>query len=239
VLKARPFLRSESVKGEKLTLQTYQNRLHRLLEKDNSVPSEGDEDWIIRTELANDAIKVWANEEGVLWRELFVSLSDATDGDEATVADQSEYDAPTDFQSPAGYLRLVSANGTTHYEQKQDFKKGLDWAAGDEFYYVTGNKNSGFKIHIHPTPTAVSTIEYEYYKDAAELSDDTDVFEMSDPDFAVYWALYKLQEEEGGGSSALQIAQQKLRSMKTKNSMMGWYQNGQLNGSDTQWGFGR
>lgn len=222
-----------------MTLTEAQQLLHSLLEFNTDYPSEGDEDWEVRTQLFNSAIRTWENLEGVQWRELFADLSDASDGDTETEANEATYDAPSDFRAPAGFLTLGTGDSAVYYQQLPEYKKALDWSASDKFYYLTGNQATGFKVHLHPTPTTVATINYPYYKQAASLSDTTDAFEMADPEFAVYWALAKLQEEEGGGDIALQIAQQKLNAMKTANLMMGWYQNGQMNGFDVGGGFGR
>ncbi len=222
-----------------MTLGEYQTRVHRLYEKDNDVPSSDDEDYIVRTALANDAIGVWNAEEGVLWRELFVSLADAGSGD-TTTDGTADYDAPDDFRFGTGFLTLTDSDGNeTFYEHIELYKKDLDWDSSEKLWYVTGNVAIGFTIHIMPTPGAGNTIAYSYYKSPATLSSGSDVFEMSDPGFAVYWALAKLKEDEGRGQNELGIAMQKLRAMKTRNQMRGFYQNPQADGIDTMYGFGK
>jgi hypothetical protein len=227
---------------KQMTLDEFQSRVHALYEQDSDSPSSGEEDYTVRTTLANDAINVWETENGVLWNELFTTLDDASDGDTTTTADTSAYDAPSDFKFPVGFVKITDAStgGETFYEQIRPEDSGLDWDEGDKFYYVTGNKSSGYKIHLNPTPDSTGDeIDYEYYKEASELSATTDEFEMSDPGFAVYWTLNKLQAEEGRGGMALQVAMEKLRGMKTKNMMTGFNQDKHLSGYYTETGFGK
>ena len=200
-----------------------QAQLHILYESNNTTPGATTSDYLTRRGLLNVGIVTWEKEEQ--WRELFVKLTDAADGDKTTVVDHEAYDCPTDFVFPVGYLRI----GTTYYPyypvEKFQLIRSSDSAT--KFFYVTGNTNTGFDIHIHPTPTSADTITYEYYKTATELSAVGTVLEMSDPYFAIYFALSKLLEQDGKmgeGQKAFMEASSRLERMKEQNATIPFYQ---------------
>jgi hypothetical protein len=59
---------------------------------------------------------------------------------------------------------------------------------------------------------------------------------MSDPMFAVYYALSELTKEEGN-AQALNLATQKMEAMKTRNEMPAWFQEDSFL-TNTNTGFG-
>ena len=195
-----------------------------LYEGDNDTPGATTSDYLTRRGLMNVGIVTWEKE--AQWRELFVKLADAADGDKTTGADDADYDCPTDFVFVVGYLRI----GTTKYpyypQEKVQLISSSD--SSTKFFYVTGNTNTGFDIHIHPAPSSAGdTITYEYYKTATELSATTTVFEMSDPYFAIYFALSKLYEQDGKmgeAQKAFMEAGSRLERMKTANVTPPFYQ---------------
>ena len=202
--------------------------LHILYEGNNSTPASTTSDYLTRRGLMNVGIATWEKEG--LWRELYVNLSDAADGDKTTTADDADYDCPTDFIFPVGFLRI----GTSYYPFRDVEKYQLTTSSDDStyFYYVTGNKNTGYDIHIHPTPSSTGdTITYEYYKSATALSATTTVFEMNDPYFAIYFALSKLLELDGKMGEAQKAfveAGERLERMKEINMTVPFYQQNQV-----------
>ena len=202
--------------------------LHVLYEGNNSTPASTTSDYLTRRGLMNVGIATWEKEG--LWRELYVNLSDAADGDKTTTADDADYDCPSDFIFPVGFLRI----GTSYYPFRDVEKYQLTTSSDNStyFYYVTGNKNTGYDIHIHPTPSSTGdTITYEYYKSATPLSATTTVFEMNDPYFAIYFALSKLLELDGKMGEAQKAfveAGERLERMKEINMMVPFYQQNQV-----------
>ncbi len=202
--------------------QTAQQILHRLYQGDDSTPSTSDSDYTVRRSYLNDAIRQWEVEDQ--WRELYVTLADASDGAKTTTASTATYSAPSDFRQPVGFLRITdSSSGTETYYTFIDVDRVqlFDNDTSSKFYYVTGNPQDGYTIHIHPTPdTTGETIAYEYYKTADTLSSTTDVFEMSDPYYAIYYALSVLFENDGQGDRAMKAlaqANDRLQRMKINN----------------------
>jgi hypothetical protein len=205
--------------------------INTLSEVDSTAPSSGDEDYTVWTNLLNIAINLWEREEGVLWRELFVKLADAADGDKTTVASTNSYTLPTDFRFPAsGYVWLGSGTNKTALKViKQEDIQLYENDTGNWCYFLLDGSPT---LEINPNVTVQGgyTISYNYYKNASKVSTGTDTFEMSDPMFAVYYALSVLGKEEGDNTSA-SIATQKMEAMKTNNMMPTWNED-----SDTQMG---
>ena len=75
-------------------------------------------------------------------------------------------------------------------------------------------------LEFNPNCTvAAGTISYLYYKTYTELTVVGSTFEMSDPMFAIYYALNELKKDEGDATAG-GIASQKLEAMRTKNFMV-------------------
>jgi len=173
------------------------------------------------TNLINMAVDLWEHEEGILWKELFVQLADAADGDKTTVAGQTEYDLPTDFKFlNSGY---VWVDDTPFPVIKVEDLQLYDQNTANWCYFTT----SHLEFNPNLTVTAGGTIKYNYYKNATALSTGTDTFEMSDPMFAVYFAVAQLTKEEGN-AEVLNIAMQKLEAMKVRNEAPAYYQDNSM-----------
>jgi len=206
--------------------------LHTLFEGDNSTPSSTDAEYLSRRNLLNTAILIWEREDK--WRELYATLAAADGVDTATAVGDSSYNMPTNFRSMVGYVRI----GTTDYPYKDvnelQFVTATDTT--EKYYYITGNVSSTFDLNIHPTPTAVETITYTYYKSATQLTSTSSVFEMSDPLFAVYFALAHLKANAGEPLD-LSMAQSLLDKMKEANIEPPYYQaNKILVSGSNKWG---
>lgn len=226
-----------------MTLGEVLQLIHNLVEGNTDYPSSSEDLYQTRLQRVKLAIKNWENEEGVMWNELFVSLADASDGDKTAVSGTSQYDAPSDFRLPLGYLRLVDSSGnSTYYKliQPNDIQL-FDNNSGVKVWYVTGNKNTGYKINIHPTPGSTEngyTIQYEYYKYATVPTSESTVIEMSDPTYIAYWAAAEEIREENPGLADYyaQVAMNKLAAMKQRNDTPTWWQ--EMGWSDAYSGFG-
>lgn len=198
------------------TLANAITKLNTLYNGSSTPPVAGEEDYIVWTDLLNIAINIWENEEGVLWKELFVKSSAASSGDLTTVAGTYSYDLPSDFRFPVSAYTWFGTNynktptkiiNPTALQLYENSTEGFA-------YFLNGSLEFNPNMTIHGGDPLV----YSYYKKATALITGTDTFEMSDPMFAVYYALSELKKEEGD-TSALSIATQKLDAMKTLNEM--------------------
>lgn len=210
--------------------------LNALFEGDSTPPVSGEEDYEAWTALLNVAVNIWEMEEGQLWRELFVKLADAPDGGKTTDGTNS-YTCPTLFQFPAsGYVWIGSGTNKTAYKVIPQEKVQLYENNNENWCYFLMDGSPTLEFNPNLTLSTGDTISYNYYKYASKLTTGTSTFEMSDPMFAVYYALSELKKDEGD-TSALTIATQKLESMKTKNISPAWYQEDSFN-DGLQDGFG-
>jgi hypothetical protein len=197
--------------------------LNSLLELDDDVPSSGDEDFTVWLSLLNIGVNLWESEEGVLWRELFVKLADAATGDKTATAGDYSYATPTDFVFPtSGYVWIGTGTNKTAFkvvkqEDIQLYENNSDnWC----YFLMDGTPTLEFNPNCN-VPNG--TISYNYYKNATRLTAGASTFEMSDPLFAVYYALSELTKEEGN-QGALSIASQKMEGMKTRNIIPSYFQ---------------
>lgn len=200
--------------------------LNTLYESDGTSPTSGDDDYTVWLSLLNIAVNLWENEEGVLWKELFVKLSDASDGDKTSAANDTSYACPSDFVFPASaYVWLGS--GTSKIPYKVIPQENVQLYENDTSHWCYFLQDTSPTLEFNPNLASTFpdgyTISYNYYKTATKLTAGSDTFEMSDPMFAVYYALSELKKEEGDTTAAL-VATQKLEGMKTKNIMPTWFQ---------------
>lgn len=202
--------------------------LNSLLELDSSAPQSGEEDFTVWLSLFNIAVNLWENEEGILWRELFVKLADASTGDKTTTTGDYSYACPQDFVFPvSAYVWLGSGNNKTAYKVIKQEEIQLYENDGGKWCYFLMDGSPTLEFNPNLTIPAAQTISYNYYKTATKLTGGSSTFEMSDPMFAIYYALAELTKEEGN-QGALTISTQKLEGMKTKNTMPSWFQNDSL-----------
>lgn len=217
------------------TLSDALGYLNTLFEGDSTPPASGEEDHTVWTNLLNVGINLWENEEGVLWRDLFTTLTASADGDKTTAADDRSYVLPALFQFPASAIVWLGA-GTQKiaYSVISIEKVQLMENDSSRWCYFT---ETTLEFNPNLTIAGSNTINYNYYKFATKLATDASTFEMSDPFFAIYYALSELKKDEGDTSS-LTIATQKMEAMKTKNIMPSWYKENDLDGLTSNDGFG-
>ena len=225
------------------TITELLNRIHILLEKDVDFPISGDEEYLVRFELIKDAVQVWEKDDGngTKWKELFTSLSSASDGDKTTTANDSTYDCPANLVEIIGYVKIGTGNNTIYYKKIEPYQVKEYQDNRIDCYYVTGNKKDGFDLHLVNTIPSEDglTIDYDYYKTSTLPTAGTDVLEMDDDQFAVYWALAELVKDEDPSLSSqyASIATQKLDAMRLRNQGIDLYQDNIIR--DSFRGFGR
>jgi len=212
--------------------------LNALYEADSVVPTSTEEDYLVWTKLFNISIGLWEMEEGVLWKELFVKLADAADGTKTTTANTYTYSVPTNFRFPAsGYVWVGTAPNATAFRVLRQEEVQLFQNNTEKWCYFLMDGTPTLEFNPLCTLTTGHTISYMYYKKATALATGSDTFEMSDPMFAVYYALSELKKEEGD-PTANAITTQKLEAMKTRNSMPAYYQHNSFE-NFTESGFGQ
>lgn len=192
-----------------------------------TIPASTESEYTIGLELANEAVKRWANYDNTYWKELFTTLSLAGEG--TTVAtDVTQYDVPDDFREAGGHVKLLNSNNTTFQtypileSQEVQFKP-----EGATFAYFTGSPAEGYVLNLSPTPTATQngkTIQYDYYKTPTLFTTGSDVTEMSDPYFIVHRMLANRFRTSRNPyyEDALRDSENALGVMKMRNDSGTW-----------------
>jgi hypothetical protein len=194
--------------------------VHLRYANDSNYPTATDDEYLVILAYIDAGIQTWENEIGMEWRELFDTHSD-------TVVDaQLQYDAPADFKSASGYLR-VAGSGVELYPFMENFEQAIDNAKvmHSKFYWITGSPGA-YKINIYPTPDsdiAGLTFYLDYYKTATTLEGEADagVTEVPDPLFLIHFAAAQLylNDENPQANVELQLANERLVAMKVRNAM--------------------
>ena len=198
------------------TLSDAVKYINVLYNTSSTPPNPGEEDYIIWTQLLNISISNWESEEGMNWRELFAKLADAPDGDKTTTTSNS-YVLPVLFKFPnANFVWLGDGTQKTAYRviRQEDINLYTNDAENWCYFQMDGSPTLEFNPNLGMV--AGQTITYNYYKYASSVSAATDVFDMSDPMYAVYYALSELKSDEGDTRS-IQMAMKRLEAMKTLN----------------------
>jgi len=224
-----------------MTEQQAQDQLNILYDGDVNTPSSTDEDYLTRRGLLNAGINIWENYGNTLWNELYKSLTDALDGDKVTTTSKV-YDCPTNFLNINGYVSIIDSDGKpSYYKQIQPYESEVYKARSGQpnYFFINGDSSTGYKINLSNEQTSGHTIEYNYYSKANNLTTTTSKFEMSDPYFAIYYALsrmYHIDGESGKANESMSLAENKLITMKKRNGTLGYYQRNSINDRDFETG---
>lgn len=208
-----------------------------LYNNSSTAPSSTEEDYLVWKSMINVSVSSWENEEGMLWNELFVKLSDAPDGDTTTSAGDYSYAVPTLFRFPAsGYVWVGSGTNKTAFKiiKQQDLQLYENNRENWCYFLMDGSPTLEFNPNL--TITGGYTISYNYYKKASTLTTGSSTFEMSDPMFSVFYVLSELKKEEGN-SFEVQMMNNKMEAMKLRNIMPTWQQDDTFS-NQTEPGFG-
>jgi hypothetical protein len=194
------------------------DQIYSLYEGDVDMWDTDSDEYLLARNFLNAGVNRWRYYEQTDWKELFVNLADAADGDKTTVASTFDYDCPSDFVKPTSYVKIgtnvfktyTSARATTLIADENT----------DAWCYFSGNPKDGYDLHVNPNfeLDADLTISYSYYKTPTEFSSTTDVPEMSDPYFLVYYALYRLYKNDSEAfNDEFTNAEARLEQMRVNN----------------------
>lgn len=193
-----------------MTILEVLNQIHIKYEFNVEFFDAASEDQQVRLALANDKINMWENEDGILWRELYTTVSDTLDTN-------SQF-ALTDFILPANKLEI----GSIYYDylSPELVQEQQIYASSKNIYTVTGGDQDK-SITVYPDASG-EDFSLRYYKKALQYTDQTatEPLEMADPYFVIYAVVSELYLDDGDTEKAgvaMQIATQKLEGMKSKN----------------------
>lgn len=205
-----------------LTEQEIINDVYALYETDTGNWATSDEEYLAARKYANIAVRRHEHYDSTKWRELFVTLDDAADGTKTLTADTYDYACPTNFRSPASWVRTVDpANGAVTYWRVIGSEESAKYASSQaKVCWFTGSEKAGFKVNFNANVTLVTDdeIDYEYYKTATLFSATGGTTEMADPYFIVYFILARFLKNDGEDNiEELQEADDRLETMRVNN----------------------
>ena len=197
------------------------NNAYYLLEKASELWTAGTSDeYLTARGLANIAINRWEMYDSTKWKELFSTLTAASDGIKTITAGTYTYACPTNFRYPSSYVRIVDSGGSSSFWQVINPAMISYYAnSSQRVVWFTGNVKTGFTLNINSyniTLTTGHTINYEYYKQATLFADTTDTTEMADPYFISYYIAAHMAEE-GVDPDLNTMAEARLEAMRTQN----------------------
>jgi hypothetical protein len=208
--------------------------IYYLVEIDSEPWGTSDDEYLTARGLANIAIDRWEKYENTSWNELFAKYSDYESNNVTT--DSYSYNCPDDFVRPCSFVRV---NGELYDVKKPQELASLKEST-DKWVYFMGNPNDGYTLNFNPNITMVAdqTLDFEYYKSATKFTTSTDVSEMSDPYFIVYFVAAHMGDE-GINTDYFQMAEARLEQMKTVNTSSLFGVSDNINNSlDSLSGFG-
>lgn len=174
--------------NEPYTLQDVQDRVNTLVNNDNDTPASTDDEWVVILNLIYQAIGNWESQD-VFWRELYKTY---THGATISASTSTYTISATDFkQPPTGFLRLTLSGATT-FVPIISVEESKRYNAEFRNAWITGNNIDGWTLNLGWTPvagdgTVGATMVFDYYKMANRPTEVSEKFEMSDPNYIIYW----------------------------------------------------
>lgn len=193
-------------------------------------PNSEDDEYIVFTGLANEAINRWSNYDNTFWKELWQTLVLSGDGDQQLIAGQNEYECPDDMRIAGGKIRIFNSEGRTVKRipiiEPQDVQFQSDMA---NYCFFTGDPNNGFTLTINGDITPEMdglNMNYVYYRkpDLFARSSGNDLPQMSQPYFIVHRALANRFRGSRNPyyQSAKNDAEDILKTMQMENNSGTW-----------------
>lgn len=203
-----------------LTENNIIDNAYYLLEKASELWATTSDEYLTARGLANIAINRWEMYDSTRWKELFTTLTAASDGTKTITAGTFTYAAPTNFRTPSSYVRIVDSGGFSQFWQVIPPEKTSLYANSDKkVAWFTGNIKAGFTLNLNSynvNLTTGDTIKYEYYKQATLFTTTTSTTEMADPYFISYYIAAHMAEE-GVDPDMNAMAEGRLEQMRVQN----------------------
>lgn len=196
-------------------------------------PNSSDDEYVIFTGLANEAINRWSNYENTFWKELYQTAQLEGDGDLIVVAGTTEYGTPDNMKEAGGYVHLFDDQGVTQVRipilEPQDAQFKRD---NQSYAYFIGDPNNGYTLILNPVPIdswVGLNINYVYYKKATKFAagdggGGANLTEMFDPYFIVHRSLASRFRGSRNPyyTSAKNDAEDVLSTMQMRNNSGTW-----------------
>ena len=171
--------------------------IYALYEIDDSDWDATSSEYLTAREYLNAGLQDWAMRQ--TWRDLWSTLTDASDGDKTITASTWAYDCPTNFSYPNSWVRTTIGTTNTFWQVVPTEKVAKHSSDEGYFCYFTGSVADGYVLNFNAriTLTTGDTINYEYYKTPTTYTATTTESEIPDTYYLVYYALARLLRNDG------------------------------------------
>lgn len=217
---------------------------------EESPPTTTDPEWAIAVRNYNDALMRMSHFDDTKWNFMYETLQDVVQVSPVLVKTLSTgdttYTAPANMSEPGGYVTFIDTNdGRNNYPLLQPHEIQSITSTSQAAYF-TGDRNSGYVLHLNVAPTATENgygLDYTYYKKPTLLDPDTEggtsIIAGGDPSF-YYNHMLAQRFLDSRNIPAYQIskrdAEEALKGMKLKNNSGTWFNAWSM--QDTGPGFG-
>lgn len=86
---------------------------YNLYRAEATTPTSSDDEYTIGMRLANEAVRRWANYDGMYWKELFDTNQNNGTGDQTITTSDTSYYAPVNFREAGGFVKIKNSTGDT------------------------------------------------------------------------------------------------------------------------------
>lgn len=201
---------------------------YSLYRAEAQIPASTEDEYKIGIPLANEAINRWANYDNTMWKELFITLQDADDGDKL-VSSAVDYSCPEDMKTVGGYVAVRDDDGNTVRRYPIIEPQDAQFRTDNSFYaFVTGDPGNGYVMHLNPAPDDAIiglNLDYVYYKKPSLFTlNGGETTEMPQPYFIVHRMLanrFRSSRNPYYGSAKTD-AEDVLRTMQLENNSGNW-----------------
>lgn len=208
------------------TVQDIMDQVYVNVDDDPTSSLTQDDEFTSRLRLINMGIGAWERQD-VYWRELWKLYTHASGLTTATTYTI----AATDFLMPGSLLYLTNPTNSTNVEfiDMIDPTQAIKYVQqqGKRGAFITGNAATGWTLNLTWTPQTSDTDygfipSFYYYKSAARVAVTTDVPEMSDPTYLVWYVTYQKQlfnNRTDMAQDAMSQTQECMDNMRIKNEL--------------------
>ena len=173
------------------------NAIYQLYETDDTNWDATSNEYLTARGFINAALADWAMRQ--TWRDLWSTLTDASDGTKTVTAGTWDYACPTNFNYPNSWVRTTTGTTNTFWQVIPVEMVAKHSSNEGYFCYFTGSAADGYTLNFNSRKTLVTghTINYEYYKNHTTYTAVGIQSEIPDPYYCVYYALARFLKNDG------------------------------------------
>jgi len=206
-----------------LTENNIIDAVYALYETDDTGWGATSSEYLSTRVFLNAGLNDWAMRQ--TWRDLWSTLTAASDGTKTITAATYSYACPTNFSMPNSWVRTISGTTNTFWQVIPTEMQAKHASDTSNFCYFTGSVADGFTLNFNARKTLVTgdTINYEYYKTPTLYTATTTKSEIPDPYYLVYYALARMLKNDGEDFSYEETKAQEIMDRMEVNNIQGYW----------------